>query len=131
MPPRPRSDRTESPLAPGRAGGARGDDGQAAVELVALLPLAALLLAGTWQLAIAGHATWAAGAAARAAARATAVGEDARAAARRQLPGALSHDVHVEDRGDGTVAVRVRIPPVLGLPVLGHTTATAHFRPQR
>jgi pilus assembly protein CpaE len=109
----------------------RRRDGQAAAEMVALLPLAALLLAGAWQLAVAGHAAWAANAAARAAARAAAVGDDARAAARRELPGKLGDDVRVTDREDGTVAVTVRIPPVLGLPVLGHTTATAHFRPQR
>jgi hypothetical protein len=109
----------------------RRTDGQAAAELVALLPLAALLLAGAWQLAVAGHAAWAADAAARAAARAAAVGGDARAAARRELPGRLGHDARVSDREDGTVEVTVRIPPVLGLPVLGHTTATAHFRPQR
>ena len=109
----------------------RRTEGQAAAELVALLPLAALLLAGAWQLAVAGHAAWAADAAARAAARAAAVGGDARAAARRELPGTLGHDARVSDREDGTVEVTVRIPPVLGLPVLGHTTATAHFRPQR
>jgi hypothetical protein len=109
----------------------RRADGQAAVELVALLPLAALLLAGAWQLAVAGHAAWAADAAARAAARAAAIGDDARAAARRELPGRLAHDLRVHERGEGTVEVTVRIPPVLGLPVLGHTTASAHFRPQR
>ena len=109
----------------------RRTDGQAAAELVALLPLAALLLAGAWQLAVAGHAAWAADAAARAAARAAAVGVDPRAAARRELPGRLGRDVRVRDRGDGTVEVRVRIPPVLGLRVLGHTRGTAHFRPQR
>jgi hypothetical protein len=109
----------------------RRTDGQAAAELVALLPLAALLLAGAWQLAVAGHAVWSADAAARAAARAAAVGEDAGAAARRALPGRLGRDIRLRDRGDGTVEVTVRIPPVLGLPVLGHTSATAHFRPQR
>jgi pilus assembly protein CpaE len=109
----------------------RRTDGQAAAELVALLPLAALLLAGAWQLAVAGHAAWAADAAARAAARAAAVGDDARAAARRELPGRLGRDARVSERGEGTVEVTVRIPPVLGLPVLGHTTRTAHFRPQR
>jgi hypothetical protein len=109
----------------------RRKDGQAAAELVALLPLAALLLAGAWQLAVAGHAAWAADAAARAAARAAAVGEDARAAARGELPGRLGREARVRDRGDGTVEVTVQIPPVLGLPVLGHTSATAHFRPQR
>lgn len=109
----------------------RRTDGQAAAELVALLPLAALLLAGAWQLAVAGHAAWAADAAARAAARAAAVGDDAGAAARRELPGRLGHDLRVREPDAGTVEVTVRVPPVLGLPVLGHTTGTAHFRPQR
>jgi hypothetical protein len=109
----------------------RRTDGQAAAELVALLPLAALLLAGAWQLAVAGHAVWAADAAARAAARAAAVGDDPRAAALRALPGRLGRDARVRDRDDGTVEVTVGVPPILGLPVLGHASATAHFRPQR
>ena len=105
-------------------------DGQAAAELVAILPLAALLLAGAWQLVLAGHATWAAGAAARAAARAAAVGDDPRVAARGELSGALRRGVVVHDRGGGSVEVTVRIPPVLGLPTPGHASARAHFRPQ-
>ena len=109
----------------------RRTDGQAAAELVALLPLAALLLAGAWQLVVAGHAAWAAGAAARAAARASAIDADARAAARDELAGGLERGLRLRERGPGTVEVTLRIPPVLGLPVLGHTTATAHFRPQR
>lgn len=108
----------------------RRADGQAAAELVALLPIAALLLAGAWQLVVAGHAQWAAGSAARAAARAAAVGTDARAAARAELSTGLARGLRVRDRGSGTVEVTLRIPPVLGLPVLGHTKATAHFRPQ-
>jgi hypothetical protein len=47
------------------------------------------------------------------------------------LPGRLARELRVHDRGGGTVEVTVRIPPVLGLPVLGHTSATAHFQPQR
>jgi hypothetical protein len=109
----------------------RRTEGQAAAELVALLPLAALLLAGAWQLVVAGHASWSAGAAARAAARASAVGSDARAAARGELSTALERGLQVRDRGSGTIEVKLRIPRVLGLPVLGHTTATAHFQPQR
>jgi Flp pilus assembly protein TadG len=109
----------------------RRSDGQAAVELVALLPLAALLIAGAWQLAIAGHAYWAAGAAAHAAARASAIGGDPRAAARARLSGSLTEGLRVRDAGDGTVRVAVRIPPVLGLPRLGRVFASAHFRPQR
>ena len=109
----------------------RRNQGQAAAELVALLPLVALLLAGAWQLVVVGHAAWAAGTAARAAARAAAVGADARTAARAHLPAGLQRGVRVRDRGSGTVEVTLRIPPVLGLRLLGHTTATGHFRPQR
>jgi hypothetical protein len=109
----------------------RRTEGQAAVELVALLPLAALLIAGAWQLAVAGHAAWAADSAARAAARAAAVGADARAAAQARLSPDLARGLRVRDRRDGTVEVWLRIPPVLGLPVLGDASATAHFQPQR
>jgi hypothetical protein len=108
----------------------RRTEGQAAAELVALLPLAALLLAGAWQLVLAGHAAWAAGSAARAAARAAAIGHDARAAARAELSAGLERGLRVRDRGSGTVEVTLRVPPVLGLPPLGHATATAHFHPQ-
>ena len=108
----------------------RRTEGQAAAELVALLPLAVLLLAGAWQLVIAGHASWAAGSAARAAARAAAVGADANTAARAALSARLERGLRVRNRGPGTVEVTLRIPPVLGLPVLGHTSATAHFEPQ-
>ncbi len=110
----------------------RRTEGQAAAELVALLPLAALLLAGAWQLVIAGHAAWAAGSAARAAARAAAVGADARAAARAHAArGARARVCACAIADPGTVEVTLRIPPVLGLRLLGHTTATAHFQPQR
>lgn len=108
----------------------RRTEGQAAAELVALLPLAVLLLAGAWQLVVAGHTRWAAGSAARAAARAAAIGGDAHAAARGELSAALARGLRVRDRGGGTVEVTLRIPPVLGLPAMGHTSATAHFRPQ-
>jgi hypothetical protein len=108
----------------------RRTEGQAAAELVALLPLAALLLAGVWQLVIAGHAAWAAGSAARAAARASAIGADARSAARAELPRRLERGLRVRARRPGTVEVTLRVPPVLGLPPLGHATASAHFRPQ-
>jgi len=108
----------------------RGTEGQAAAELVALLPLAALLLAVAWQLALAGHAEWAAGSAARAAARASAIGADARRAARAALPRRLQNGVRVRARDPGDVEVRLRIPRLPGLPPLGHATASAHFRPQ-
>jgi hypothetical protein len=109
----------------------RADDGQAAVELVSLLPLAALLLAVVWQATIAGHAVWAAGAAARAGARAAATGADVQAAARSRLPEELERDLAVRDDGTGTVEVAVPVPTLPVLPELGRITATAHFAPQR
>jgi len=105
--------------------------GQAGVELVALLPLAVLVLAVVWQLAATGHATWEAASAARAAARAHALGRDPRAAARGHLSGALERGLRVSARDDGRVEIRVRIPSVLGAIQLGDATATARFAPQR
>ena len=59
--------------------------GQATVELVALLPVLAALLAALWQAVLAGQAVWAATTAARAAARADAVGADAARAPREPI----------------------------------------------
>jgi hypothetical protein len=87
----------------------RGQAGQAAVELVALLPLALMLLAGAWQLVVAGHARWAAGGAAQAAARAAAIGADPRQAARAVLTAGLEHGLRVRTSGAGTVEVTLRV----------------------
>jgi hypothetical protein len=108
----------------------RSVHGQAAVELVALLPLILVLLAGAVQGVLAGHAWWAAAAAARAAARAHALGSPELVAARRSLPASLDHRVAIQDAGDG-VAVRLRIPAVLPGLDLGTLTARASFAPQR
>jgi hypothetical protein len=110
---------------------ARGDDGQASVELVAVLPalLAIALLA--WQAVVAGEAWWLAGAAAREAARASALGGDPRAAAREVLPGRLRTGLRVRaGDGGGEVTVRVRVPAVLaGVPV-GSVSVAARMEPQ-
>ncbi len=103
----------------------RGTAGQASVELVALLPLIALVAVAAWQLAVAGHAIWSVGAAARAAARADAVGADAEAAARARLTPALDASLRVR-RDDGWVRVSVRVPEVLPVD-LGRATARARF----
>jgi pilus assembly protein CpaE len=108
-----------------------GEVGQAAVELVALLPCVVLLMALGWQFALAGHAVWAAHAAARAAARAHAVGGDAAVAARSRLPGSLERELRVRSTGDDAVEVRVRVPAVAAAVRLGHVTASARFEPQR
>ena len=92
----------------------RGDaeDGQASVELVALLPLAALVALATGQLLAAGQARELAGNAAGAGAVALVQGTDPRDAARAALPG-WSHD-RVTLRVDGRrVVVSLRPRAVL------------------
>jgi len=104
--------------------------GQAAVELVAVLPLVAALLAALWQLALVGDTWWAAAGAARAAARAEAVGHEPRAAAQSVLPGRLERGLRVRPAGEGGVRVSVRIPSSFGLDV-GSVSARSRFAPQR
>jgi hypothetical protein len=104
--------------------------GQAAVELVAVLPLLALIGLTLWQVAVAGQAAWLAGAAARAAARAHAVEGDELAAARAVLPDRLERGLVVRARDDGSVAVRVPVPSVVGRGRVGTVPARARFEPQ-
>ncbi|HEX8647462.1 MAG TPA: TadE/TadG family type IV pilus assembly protein [Thermoleophilaceae bacterium] len=87
----------------------RGHGGQASVETVAALPLVLLVGAIVWQLALAGHTAWLCAHAARAAARAEAVGGDGEQAARSALPGSLERGLRVETGGGG-VRVHVRVP---------------------
>jgi hypothetical protein len=109
----------------------RSVDGQATVELVALLPVVALLVALLWQALLAGEALWLDGSAARAAARAVAVGGDPLDAARGALPRRFEHGLQVRRSRDGSVAVAVPIPVVLGRGTLGSARATARFEAQR
>jgi hypothetical protein len=88
------------------------EDGQASVELVALLPLVVLVGALLWQAIVAGQALWLSAAAARSAARAAAIGGDAEAAARGALPARLEEGLRVRTIGAG-VRVAVRVPSVL------------------
>ncbi|MDX6718861.1 MAG: hypothetical protein QOJ63_1115 [Solirubrobacteraceae bacterium] len=105
--------------------------GQATVELVALLPLVAVLAALLWQAVVAGQAVWFAGSAARAAARASAIGGDARAAARRVLPDRLERGLVVDrERGDTGVRVAIAIPAVFGTARLGSVSARARLQEQ-
>jgi hypothetical protein len=108
----------------------RSERGQASAELVALLPVLVLVLAGAWQLVLAGDALWHARVAARAAARASAVGADPRAAARAHLPARLEHALGVRADDNGDVRVSIHVPAVLGALDLGRISATAHFEPQ-
>jgi hypothetical protein len=98
---------------------------------VALLPLLAVLLAGAWQFVLAGDALWHARVAARAAARAQAVGADPRAAAKAHLPGRFERALHVRGSDDGDITVSLHVPTVLKALDLGRVSATAHFEDQR
>lgn len=100
------------------------------MELVALLPILALIAAVCWQLALAGHATWVAGSAARSAARAHALGGDPASAARQALPSDLRRGVRISERPDDSIRVEVRVPRVIPILDVGRAAATAHFPAQ-
>jgi Flp pilus assembly protein TadG len=111
-----------------RAAAARSSDrGQASVEFVALLPLIVLVLFAAWQFLLAGDALWNARTAARAAARAQAVGADPEEAARDHLPERLERALRVSEGRDGDVRVSVHVPAVIGALDIGRVAATGHF----
>ncbi|HMJ03904.1 MAG TPA: hypothetical protein VK506_13260 [Conexibacter sp.] len=104
-------------------------DGQASIELVALLPLVVAVALGVLQALAAGRATELAGHAAQSAAVAIAEGRDGSAAARAALPGWARSRVRVEVSG---TRVRVRVAPPSLLPGMGDAlaaTATADAGP--
>ena len=105
-------------------------DGQATVELVALLPCLVAVVAAVWQLVLAADARWSAATAARAAARAAAVGGDAEAAARRHLPARLEPALRVTETGRGRVRVSLAVPAVMHGLRPGRVGAEAGFAPQ-
>jgi hypothetical protein len=102
----------------------RREDGTASVELIAVVPFLLLAVLAAAQIALAGHALWSAGLAARAAARAAIVGNDATVAARQALPPSMRDGAEVTAK-DG-VSVRVRIPGLL--PVMPQMTVGAKTR---
>jgi hypothetical protein len=87
--------------------------GQASIELVAVLPCVLLVAAVVWQLVLAGHTAWLTAHAARAAARADAVGRDPASAARSALPGSLEPGLDLDRLPTGGVRVSVRLPLLL------------------
>lgn len=100
------------------------EGGQAAIELVVIVPLLIALLAVVAQLAVAGYALWSAGDAARAGARAMQVGGDAEAAALSALPGWLERSAEID--AAGPIEVQVKAPALLpGVPAIPLSAATA------
>jgi hypothetical protein len=91
----------------------RGEDGQASAELLGVVPAVLLVAALVWQLALAGQAAWLCANAARAAARAEAVGRDGPAAARSALPRSMERGLRVESTSGGAVRVRMHVPMLL------------------
>jgi hypothetical protein len=101
-------------MPPGDENAAHGEEGTASVELVAVVPFLLLAVLAAAQIALAGQALWSASVAARAGARAAAVGGDASVAARSALPASMRQGSRVEE-GEG-VAVQVPVPRLI--PVL-------------
>ena len=92
--------------------GLRHERGQAAVELLAVLPLVLAVAAAAAQLLAVGYSSVLAGNAAEAAALAAAAGGDPRAAARQALPGWSRAHARVSVSG-GEVRVNLRPPTLL------------------
>lgn len=112
---------------------ARADSGQASVELLALLPALGLIAALAFQALLAGETWWLASVAAREGARASALGRDAREAARAAVPGRFrpSSGLKVTSGSDATVTVKLPIPSLLAGVRLGTATGSARMEPQR
>lgn len=94
---------------------AEADRGAVSIELIGSIPIVLISLLVAGQIALAGHAFWSAGIAARAGARAVLTGKAPRGAAEHALPGPLQAGMKVSQR-DG-VEVGIRIPRLLpGMP---------------
>jgi len=108
-----------------------GSAGQAAVELVALLPLLVAVALGILQALAAGVAIELAGHAAQSGAVAIAEGRDGESAARTALPGWARSRLRVEVRG---TRVQVQVTPPSLLPGVASrlaASATANAGPER
>ncbi len=89
----------------------RGERGSVSLELIGAIPIVLLCLLVAAQITVAGYASWSAGIAARAGARAELTGRDPARAARRALPPGLSADVEVQ--AGSAVEVGVKLPKLL------------------
>lgn len=106
---------------------AHGEEGTASVELVAVVPFLLLAVLAAAQIALAGQALWSASVAARAGARAAAVGRDATAAARSALPPVMRREMKVDEEGD--VSVRVEVPRLIPSMPTAHVSAASGLEP--
>jgi len=89
------------------------ESGQASVELLGAIPAVLLVGALVWQLALTGHTLGLCANAARAGARAEAVGRSGKSAARSALPRSLERGFEFKRETSGRVRVRIRVPLVL------------------
>lgn len=106
-----------------------GESGQASVELIAAIPMMVLMALGAWQAVLAVRAQVAAVGAARAGARAVAVGGSGETAARTHVPEGFASRVRVGRSADG-LRVTVAVPAALGGARLGTVSATGRFAGQ-
>lgn len=102
----------------------RRERGQASIELIAALPIIALLALAVWQLAIAGHSWWRLTEAARVAAREIHVGQqrgDERVAEKRAkgMVRAISRTAKLTVGRDGGVELADRVPLIGPFAVIG------------
>ncbi|WP_405586835.1 CpaE family protein [Streptomyces sp. NBC_01190] len=117
----------------------RGDRGQVTLETLGMTPLILITLILVWQAVLAGYTFTLAGNAADEAARAAAVGQDARAAATRDIPGAWNvAEFSAGPTGDGqvdaTVGLKVPVlfPGAIDFPLTVHGHArTVDEEPNR
>lgn len=91
---------------------ARGERGQASVELIGMLPFLVLAALLVWQLLLVGYAATSAENAARAASRVQARGGDPAKTARRVVGGPLREGIRTEMVG-AKATVRVRVPLIV------------------
>jgi hypothetical protein len=103
------------------------DGGQASVELVAILPALIVSVLVAAQVVAAGWALWTAANAARAGARAAAVGGDAEAAARSAIPDPLRGGARIQVRAGKTARVSVPVPALFPGARMGAMTAAARL----
>jgi hypothetical protein len=104
--------------------------GQASAELVAVLPVLLIAALVAAQVIAAGWSLWSAATAARAGARAAAVGADAEEVAGDALPGGLEDGSEVEERDGGEISVSVEVPRLVpGLPVI-EVSAGSRLEPE-